>query len=125
MKLSKKKLRKFLKTNSANSEWDQKPLLFWALDRPTIVNILLNSGADANITIELLKGTYVTPLSMCKIMWRKLKPMEMISKKYALASVYNSACNTIENLKKTMELLHSFGGVEGHYRNYISLDIRD
>ena len=47
---------------------------------------------------------------MCKIMWRKLKPMEMISKKYALVSVYNSARNTIENLNKSIELLHSFGG---------------
>lgn len=125
MRLSKKKLRTFLKTNSADSELDQKPLLFWALEQPNTVKILLNAGANANINIEVIKGTYVTPISMCKMMQRQLKQMIMVSEKYALLSVYDSARKTIENLKKTLFLLDYFGGVAGHYRNYISLNIRE
>ena len=61
MRLSKKKIRQFLKTNSANSKLDQKPLLFWALEQPNAVKNILK--ADANIDIELNKGTYMTPIA--------------------------------------------------------------
>lgn len=36
--------------------------------------------------------------------------MIMVSEKYALLSVYDSARKTIENLKKTVFLLDYFGG---------------
>ena len=124
MKFSKRKLRLFLETESADSEINNKPLLFWSLDQPKIVKILLESGANANIEIEISKGLIVTPISVCKVILCQLKKTANMSENYGLINVCISVRDTMENIQASMKLLTRFNGVSGQYRNYISLNIR-
>jgi hypothetical protein len=124
MKFSKRKLRLFLETESADSEINNKPLLFWSLDQPKIVKLLLESGANANIEIEIYKGLIVTPISVCKVILRQLKKTVNMSENYGLINVCTSVRDTMENIQASMKLLTRFNGVSGQYRNYISLNIR-
>jgi len=123
MTFTKQYLRKILRTNSPDTIVNGKPLLFWTLDKPKLVHLLLDTDANPNIDFEIEPGISVTPLFVTKLFIEKLNRLRRLYSSLTHLDCMTKIDRTIHHLRETRRMLTTCGGHATAYRKYIRLDI--
>jgi len=122
--LSQKNLVRLLSETGPDTLYRNKPLIAWLLDRPSVLRVVLEDGANPNIDYEIEPGLSVTACCSCKIILKKIR-----SFKKSIGPLKDIICligldKTAERVSTSLCILQEHGGRSMRYRDYIRLDIK-
>lgn len=120
---TKKDIKKFLQTKSPDTFYNNKPLVVWCLENPKALKLLLKNGADPNIDFEISDGISVTPSFVAKHLIKRLNVLLTSLEDIGYMECYYGTEKSLERLKKSRNLLKSFGGKSLLFREYIRVDV--
>lgn len=123
--ITRKEIKRYLRENSPDTLVKNKPLLFWCLESPKALKILLEHGADPNVDFEMTPGVSVTPLAVATCLKKRIATSVTTFRDFDFLSVCRAMNKTSARLQAGIDLIRRAGGKSVVYREYIRVDVRE